>query len=341
VQHVVHDVITKALARYRAIAAGAVVLNVRTGEVVAMASVPDFDPNNPFDAHDKDKFNRMSAGIYEMGSTIKSFTTAMVLNAGKASLATTFDATRPITIGKQTIHDFHAKGRILTLTEAFLYSSNISSAKAAELVGIEGHREFLRKIGLLNRLETELPEVARPTEPRVWKRIHSITISFGHGIATTPLQTAAAAAALVNGGKLIPPTFLPRTPEKANALARPVITTQTSQDIRYLYKLNAERGSGGSANRTEVAGYRVGGKTGTAEKVVNGRYSKSVRFNTFIAAFPIDDPQYVVLTIIDEPKPTEGHVEAGAGLNAAPMVAEIITRSAISLGVQPLFAQSQ
>jgi cell division protein FtsI (penicillin-binding protein 3) len=336
VQHIVRDEVARALEKYHAIAAGAVVLNAKTGEVLAMASVPDFDPNNPYNALDKDHLNRMSAGVYEMGSTIKSFTTAMALDSGKVNLNSTFDATRPITIGRQTIRDFHGKGRVLTVPEVFIYSSNIGSAREADVVGIEGHREFLKRMGLLDRLKTELPEVARPTEPKVWKKVHSITIAFGHGMSTTPLQTAVGAAALMNGGLLFEPTFLPRTQAEADAVATRVIHEKTSQDMRYLYLLNATdpRGSG---KRAAVPGYRVGGKTGTAEKVVNGRYSKNVRFNAFLAAFPMDDPQYIVLSIVDEPKPEKPGMAATAGLNAGPVVANIIRRSASFLGVQPDF----
>jgi len=179
-----------------------------------------------------------------------------------------------------------------------------------------------------------LPEVARPTEPKVWKKVHSITIAFGHGMSTTPLQTAVGAAALMNGGRLMPPTFLPRTEEEAAAIATQVLNPKTSEDMRYLYRLNAEKGSG---KRAEVPGYRVGGKTGTAEKVVNGRYSSDKRFNAFLAAFPMDDPQYIVLTIIDEPKPEKPGMGATSGLNAAPTVANIIRRAAPLLGVKPEF----
>ena len=155
------------------------------------------------------------------------------------------------------------------------------------------------------------------------------------------MQTAVGAAALMNGGKLIEPTFLPRTIEEADKVAKQVVSEKTSEDMRYLYRLNAEKGSGGSGNRATVPGYRVGGKTGTAEKVINGRYSSDVRFNAFVAAFPIDNPEYVVLTIIDEPKAEEGKVGATAGFNAAPMVADIIRRSASFLGVKPDFGEEQ
>lgn len=334
VQHIVRDELSAAMQRYRAIAAGAVVLNAKTGEVLAMSSLPDYDPNIPAQALDKDRLNRMSAGTYEMGSTFKAFTTAMALDSGRVQLKDTFDTRRPIRIAGHTITDFHGKNRVLTVPEIFIYSSNIGTAKMADVVGIEGQREFLTRIGLLTRMTTELPEVARPSQPKEWKKINSITISFGHGVATTPLQTAMAAAAMLNGGNLIPPTFLPRNEDETRLVATRVIKSETSATMRYLMRLNVKNGSG---RRAEVPGFRVGGKTGTAEKVVNGRYSSSVRFNAFLSAFPIEDPKYVVLVVIDEPKPAEGQKSATAGLNAAPTVQAIIRRSAALLGVRPSF----
>lgn len=337
VQTIVHDELQQAMQRYKSIGAGAVVLDIHTGEVLAMASVPDFDPNNPASALKKDRLNRMSAGVYEMGSTIKIFTTAMALDSNLFQLNSMVDASKPLPAGGgRFIHDFHGKNRPLSVWEVFVYSSNIGSAKEALAVGIAGHRAFLKRLGLLDRMNTELPEVAHPVEPRTWKAVHSMTVSFGHGISTTPLQTAVGAAALMNGGKLIHPTFLKRNPEDAKEYATQVIKPKTSLDMRYLFKLNSDIGSG---RRAKVEGYRVGGKTGTAEKVVNGRYSKDKRFNAFVAAFPIDNPQYIVLTIIDEPKPEEGQRSATAGLNAAPMVANIIRRSATFLGVKPDFLE--
>ncbi|AZO12207.1 MULTISPECIES: penicillin-binding protein 2 [unclassified Mesorhizobium] len=334
VQHVVRDEVATGMERFHAIAAGGVVLNIKTGEVLAMASAPDFDPNNPYNAQDKDRLNRMSAGLYEMGSTFKSFTTAMALDSGKVTLESRFDASRPIRIGRQTIHDFHSKGRVLSVPEVFIYSSNIGSAKEAEAVGIEGHREFLHRLGVLEKMQTELPEVARPTEPKVWKQVNSITIAFGHGVSTTPLQTAVGCAALMSG-YLIEPTFLPRTAEQAMEVAKQVVSDKTVEGMRYLYALNAEKGSGKSAR---VPGFRVGGKTGTAEKVVNGRYSKEKNFNAFVAAFPMDDPQYIVLTIADEPKPEKPGMGATAASNAGIMAGNIIRRAASMLGVKPDFS---
>lgn len=334
VQHFVRDELQKALLRYSAVAAGAVVLNANTGEVLALASVPDYDPNTPVDALKSDRLNRISAGLFEMGSTFKTFTTAMALDSGKVTLGDRFDASKPLKIGGHVINDFHAKKRVLSVPEAFVYSSNIATAKMADVVGVEAHRAFLLRMGLLTRTDFELPEVASPVEPPTWRKIHSVTISYGHGLTTTPLQTAVAGAALINGGKLIAPTLLPRSRAQADAIATQVIAPATSEEMRQLMQLNVERGSGRNA---AVAGYRVGGKTGTAEKVVNGRYSSEKRFNAFIAAFPIENPEYVVLVFIDEPEPEEGQKAATAGLNAAPMVGNIIRRAAPVLGVRPQF----
>ena len=334
VQHIVHDELTRAMERYHAIAAGAVVMSARTGEVLAMASLPDYDPNNPVHAHEKDRLNRMSAGVYEMGSTFKGFTTAMAMDVGSVTLKDSFDASRPLKVGKFTINDFHGKGRVLSVPEIFIYSSNIGTARMAETVAIEDHRAFFRRIGLLDRMKTELPEVARPEEPAEWKRINRITISFGHGVATTPLQTAMAAGAVINGGILHNPTFLPRSEAEAEQTGERVLKESTSRAMRYLFRLNVEQGSG---KRAGVTGYFVGGKTGTAEKVVNGRYSRDKRFNAFLAAFPVDDPDYVVLVILDEPKPEKPGMGATAGVNTAQVVGNIIRRSAPLLGVEPEF----
>ena len=339
VQNILHEEIVYGMQKYNAIAAGAVVLDIHTGEVIAMASVPDFDPNNPADTIDrktKSDMNRMSGGLFEMGSTFKAFTVAMALDDGRITMNNTFDARRPLYIGGFTIHDFHATRRILSVTDVFVHSSNIGAARMADTVGVDGHKEFLTRLGLLTRLKTEIPEVATPTQPKVWKKINSMTIAFGHGVATTPLQTAVAGAALMNGGKLIVPTFLPRSEEQAGENAVMVLKQSTVEDMKSLYRANVVEGSG---SRAEVPGFWVGGKTGTAEKVVHGRYASNVRFNAFLSAFPINDPKYVVLAIIDEPKTAKEGCGITAGCNAAPIVGAIIKRSAALLGVKPHFGK--
>ncbi|OWZ91958.1 cell division protein [Sinorhizobium sp. LM21] len=342
VQNIVREVVANAMTDYEAEAAGAVVLDAETGEVLAMASVPDYDPNEPSRTlpgggvdkeYEKGWFNRMSNATFEMGSTFKSFTLAMGLDAGKVNLNSVVDASRPIRMGGFTIKDFKGKNRPLSIPEVFQYSSNIGTAAVADMVGIEGHQQFLTKMGLLSRMQTEMPGVAIPTQPRTWKKINSVTISFGHGVATTPLQTAVAAAALMNGGHLIPPTFLPRSPEETKFVSQRVIKETTSADMRFLYNWNGVKGSG---RRAQVEGFHVGGKTGTADKVINGRYAKDINFNAFLAAFPMDKPKYIVLSIIDAPKTGENGGRTAAA-NAAPMVKSIIGRSAPLLGVKPRF----
>jgi cell division protein FtsI (penicillin-binding protein 3) len=336
VQAIAREVVYSWIQQTKAIGAGAVVLDVHTGEVLAMVSAPDYDPNNPAEGAKEGWLNRMSNGTFEMGSTFKSFTIAMGLDSGRVNINDSFDARLPIRIGGFTIKDFHGKGRVLSVPEIFQYSSNIGTAKIADTVGIDGHKEFLTRLGLLSKMQTELPEVAQPSQPREWKKINSITISFGHGVSTTPLQTAIAGAALVNGGKLIEPTFLPRTREQADLVAKTVLKPGTSKDMRFLFDWNGINGSGRNAR---VEGFDVGGKTGTADKVVNGRYAHDKNFNAFLAAFPIYDPQYVVLTFIDEPRTDKGNGAALAGNTAAPMVKEIISRSAAILGVKPKFGK--
>ena len=334
VQSIVHDVVVESLAKYSSIAGGAVVLDVHTGEVLGMASAPDFDPNDPAGGGEEGWLNRMSNGTFEMGSTFKSFSIAMGLDAGTINLNNSFDVRVPIRIGGFTIKDFHGQNRMLTVPEIFQYSSNVGTAHIVDTVSIPHHKDFLTSLGLLTRMKTELPEVAMPSQPREWKKVNQMTIAFGHGVSTTPLQTAVAGVSLINGGRLIPPTFLPRSRETADEIATQVIKETTSRDMRYLFEWNGAKGSGRNAR---VLGFDVGGKTGTADKVVNGRYVTNKNFNAFLAAFPMDNPQYVVLSFSDEPKTDKGNGAALAAMSAAPMVKEIITRAAPILGVKPKF----
>jgi len=332
VQHALRDELARALERYTAIAAVGVVMDVHTGEVLGMSSLPDYDPNKPAGSLDKDRLNRASVGVYEMGSTFKMFTTAMALDSGQIAMTDSFDATRPLRVSSFTISDFHGKGRWLTVPEIFIYSSNIGTARMALEVGIEEQKAFLGKLGLLSTLKTELPETGSPISPAKWSKLSSMTISFGHGISVSPLQTAVAAAALVNGGYYVPPTFMPRSQRAAAEKSHRVVKTETSDAMRSLMRLNVQKGSG---RRADVPGYFVGGKTGTAEKVVNGRYSSNKRRNAFVSAFPMDDPRYLVLVLLDEPNPEKPGISATAGRNAAPTVAGIVRRIAPMLGIQP------
>jgi len=333
VQHVLREELIAACDNYKTIAAAGMVLDVNTGEVVAMVSLPDYDPNDLKQVTDPTRFNRLTAGVFELGSTYKALTVAMALDSGRVSLASSFDARQPLVYGKFTIEDFHAQRRILTVPEIFTYSSNIGTAKMALSLGIDYHKAFLKKLGQLDRLRTELPENREPMVPKPWMEINSATIAFGHGLSVTPLQAMMGIGALMNGGTLIPPTFLKRSEAQARELAVPVVKPETSDAMRYLMRLNVEKGT---ATRAEVRGYYVGGKTGTSEKVVDGRYSKHKSLNTFTAVLPADKPRFLLMVMLDEPQPTpDSNGGATAGLNAAPTSAKIIARIAPMLGLEP------
>ncbi|MFC5069242.1 peptidoglycan D,D-transpeptidase FtsI family protein [Flaviflagellibacter deserti] len=337
VQHAVRDELEVAMKEFDPIAASGVVMDVETGEIVAYVSLPDFDPNKPADALKPEAINRVSVGVFEMGSTFKALTLAMALDSGKVKLSDRFDARAPMRYGKFSIDDFHPTRRILSVPEVFIHSSNIGTAKIALAVGVDGHKAFLKKMGQLDRLRTELPESAMPIVPRNWGELNTVTISFGHGLSVSPLQTLMATGALMNGGYLIPPTFLKRSKEEAMTLAKRVIKPETSDMMRYLMRLNATSPAG-SAKKADIPGYRVGGKTGTAEKVVNGRYSDDKVMCAFTAVFPADAPRYALLVMLDEPKPTkETHGFRTSGWNAAPVTGRIVARIAPLLGVKPDF----
>jgi cell division protein FtsI (penicillin-binding protein 3) len=333
VQHALRDELIAARAKFSTIAAAGIVLNVRTGEIVAMVSEPDYDPNNPREALDPTRINRLTTGVYEMGSTFKAFTVAMALDSGKATLKSSFDAHNPLHFGKFDIHDFEPMQRALTVPEIFTYSSNIGAARIAMAVGIEGHKAFLRKMGQLARLHTELPESAEPIVPKRWGELNTITIAFGHGLSVAPLQAVMGVAALMNGGVLIPPTFLKRTQAEAAGLGKQVIKPETSEMMRYLMRLNVEKGT---AEKAEVKGYYIGGKTGTADKVVNGHYSKTKVLTDFMAVLPADQPRYVLLVMIDDPQIIpETHGFNTSGWNAVPVGGAVVARIAPLLGIEP------
>ena len=241
VEHALRDELIKAKDKFSAKAAAGLVSDVRTGEIVAMVSLPDFDPNNPREAGDPSRINRLTTGVFEMGSTFKSLTLAMAMDAGKANLNTMYDARAPLQYGKFAIHDTHSLGRFISLSEVFTYSSNIGAARIAMSMGVEAHKAFLKKLGQLNRLRTELPESAEPIVPKHWSELNTITIAFGHGLSVAPLQAVMGINALVNGGYMIPPTFLKRSQHDAMALARSVIKPETSEKMRYLMRLNAKK----------------------------------------------------------------------------------------------------
>jgi cell division protein FtsI (penicillin-binding protein 3) len=335
VTHALRDELAAGLTRFRAKAGAGAIIDVNTGEIIALESLPDFDPNDPPDmTKDPTRINRINVGVYEMGSTFKALSIAMALDSGKVNLGSHVDARDSLRYGRFTIHDFHATHRVLSVPEVFTHSSNIGTARMALMVGVEAHQAFLRKMGQLDRLRTELPESAEPLVPRHWGELNTMTIAFGQGLNVAPIQALMAVAALVNGGNLMAPTFLTRTEEQAQAVSHRVVSAQTSESMRYLMRANATHGSAGFAN---IPGYYVGGKTGTADKIVHGHYSQDRVFTTFMAAVPADKPKYLYMVLYDEPQglPEDGGYHTAAH-NAGRVTGKLIERVEPLIGVAPL-----
>jgi cell division protein FtsI (penicillin-binding protein 3) len=334
VQHLMREELGAAMREFQAKAATGIVMDARNGEILAMVSLPDFDPNHPGKAGDGERFNRATLGVYELGSTFKVFTTAMALDAGAASMGKRYDATKPLRVSRFMIRDYHAKKRWLTLPEVFVYSSNIGAALMAQDIGGKRQQDYLGKLGMLDTLRVELPETGKPISPEVWRPVNTMTIGFGHGIAVSPLHLVSGVAAAVNGGVLRQPTIVAGEHRDGDREPRRVFKKQTSEQIRRLMRLTVENGTGRNA---DAVGYAVGGKTGTAEKPDAKGYEGKRLLSSFIGAFPINDPRYVVLALLDEPKgtkATQGY--ATGGWVAAPVVRRVIERMAPMLGMAPV-----
>ncbi len=341
VQFILHEELTKVIGDFSAKGAAGIIMDVRTGEVVGMLSLPDFDPNHPgatdpklSPAEAKERgFNKITLGDYEMGSVFKIFTTAMALDSGVTSMTKGYDASHPIHIGRFTIEDYHGKHRWLSVPEIFMYSSNIGAARMAVDAGAERQRSFLGRLGLLQPAAIELDEVAKPHFPTPWREINVMTIAYGHGIAVTPLQVITAVSAIVNGGVLHRATLL-KLPPGATPPGEQVMAPKTSEQMRKLMRLVVEFGT---AKLAAAPGYVVGGKTGTAEKNSGGRYQEKKLLSSFIGAFPMHDPRYAILILVDEPHGTkQSHGYATAGWTAVPATSRIIGRIAPILGVLPV-----
>lgn len=334
VQHVLREELESAVQTFSAVGAAGVILDVRSGEVLGLVSLPDYDPNIAGSANQITLFNRVVQGVYELGSGLKAFTVAMALESGRAGLTTSYDATRPLQVSRFRINDDHPKARWLSLPEVFMYSSNIGTARMAIDTGTAHQKEFLGELGLLSKPQIELSEAAHPLIPRPWTELSTMTVAFGHGIAITPLHLATGVGAVVNGGVVFPATLLKKEGNAHVAEAgHRVISPETSDIMRRLMRLVVVSGTGSKAN---VPGFEVGGKTGTAEKAVAGGYKRNALITSFVGAFPMDNPRYVVMVIIDEPKGTKATFGfAGGGWTAAPTFANIVTRIAPMLGVAP------
>lgn len=334
VQHALEDELADSQRRYGAAAAAGIVMDVDTGEVVGAASAPGTDPAKPAMALEPGRENRIFGGTYELGSIFKTITIAMALDAGQVTPETVLDVREPLTVGRFTIRDLHPVGRPLSVAEVFLHSSNVGAGLLALQAGAEAQRSFLARLGLTGARATEAGPVAPPQLPSHWDRAETITISYGHGIAVAPLQFAAAAAALVNGGFAVTPTFL-RSRAGAEKERVRVVSAETSRRIADLMRLNVTDRAG-TGRRADAPGYEVGGKTGTAELAGAGGYRANAVISSFLGVFPASRPRFVTLLMLFEPKrEAETANQVLAGLNAAPATGRLVTRIAPLLGILP------
>ena len=329
VQGVLENELAAAAIKNQAKGAVGIVTDVQTGEVLGMASWPTFNSSDRGAAPDGATLNRAVSGHYEMGSVFKTFTVAAGLDTGRADMNTLFDASQAFQIGDRKIKDFHAQNRVMTLEEVYLHSSNIGTSQLAVQMGPDVMRSYFQRLGLLDAARIELKESAKPVVPRRWDNSTLASLSFGYGIMITPAQMIQAMGALTNGGRMIPLSL--RKGGARGAQPQQVVTEETSRTILDLMRRNVVKGSGGFA---DAPGLRVGGKTGSANKLVGGRYDPSHALGSFAAVFPVDGPlngkRYAILIVMDEP----GTYPKTGAYVAAPAVRNIADRIAGFLGVE-------
>ena len=333
VQEIVRKTLQEQIAKYKATGGMSLVMDVRTGEVIASVSLPDYDPNQPINDKGKNLFNKATLGVYEFGSVFKLFTVAMGLDNKLIKPTDSFDATKPIKLNRKIITDFRGQNRSLLVPEVLMHSSNIGSYRIASKVGYQKHRDFLKKLGFYEPLPILLPERARTQVPRSkkWSESTTATVSYGYSISVSPLHVISAVSALVNGGYYRVPTFL-----KDGNKGKPefqVVSEKTSQIMRHMMwgVINWQ-----ITEKDLGYGYAIGGKTGTANLIKNGKYVQGSSRTSFVGAFPMNDPKYAVMVTLEDPKvipETKGF--NNAGWNAKPTGLMIMERIASYLGIAP------
>ena len=334
IQQALEHELSAAMTTYSAIGAAGVIMDIHTGEVLAMTSLPQLNPNAAGQGTPEARFNRATLGVYELGSTFKPFTVAMGMDAGIIkSMGQMYPCPGELRVAGRKIGDTHPFNRPCSVAEIMKESSNVGTAQIADQLGAARQREFLQKMGFMNRVEVELKERGRTLTPRDWSRTDVMTVGFGHSIAVTPLHLATGYATLFNGGIYRPATLIKVDKNHPASKGHRVFSEDTSYKMRALLRLVVTHGTG---KKADAPGYRVGGKTGTADKVIGGRYSNNLVITTFAGVFPTDEPRYVMVAMLDEPKATaETFGFRYAGWNVAPVVSHTISRIAPMLGVRP------
>jgi cell division protein FtsI (penicillin-binding protein 3) len=335
VQQALEHELLDATTTYSAIGAAGVVLDIHTGEVLALTSLPQLNPNAAGQGSPEARFNRATLGVYELGSTFKPFTVAMAMDSGIIeSFGQMYNCPGELHVLGHTIHDFEPFNRRCSVAEIMQESSNVGTSQIAAQVGAARQKYFLGKMGFLGPVQVELKERGRTLTPGSrWGPFETMTVGYGHGIAVTPLHLATGYATLFNGGVYRPPTLIKVDPNHHADRGHRVFSEETSYRMRALLRLVVTTGTG---TRADAPGYRVGGKTGTAEKLFNGHYTSSAVVTTFAGVFPMDEPRYVIVAMLDEPKATKDtYGFHTAGWNVAPVVSRTVSRIAPMLGVRP------
>jgi cell division protein FtsI (penicillin-binding protein 3) len=335
VQQALEAELSAAKDHFSAIGAAGVVMDVHTGEVLAMTSLPSFNPNAPGQGTPDQMFNRATLGVFELGSTFKPFTLAMAMDSGVVSgPSQMMNCPEVLPAYGHLVHDTHPFGRRCSIAEVMMESSNIGMAQIADALGTQRQKAWLKKMGFLDKAQIELKEVGRPLTPGSrWGPFETMTIGFGQGIAVAPLQLAMGYATLFDGGIYHHPTILKVGADHPLSPGRRVFSADTSYRMRSLLRLVVMKGTG---KKADAPGYRIGGKTGTAQKLINGHYSQTINLTSFAGVFPMDDPRYVIVVMLDEPKATpETYGFTTAGWNVAPVVSRTVSRIAPMLGVAP------
>ena len=335
VQQALEHELLDAMTHFSAIGAAGVVMDVKTGEVLAMTSLPQLNPNAAGSGSDDARFNRATLGVYELGSTFKPFTVAMAMDSGIIkSFGQTYNCPDELHVYGHVVHDTHPFGRACSVAEIMKESSNIGTAQIADQVGATRQQAFLKKMGFLDPVRVELRERGRTLTPGSrWGPFETMTVGFGHGIAVTPLHLATGYATLFNGGIYHPATLLKVDRNHPVPRGIRVFSEDTSYKMRALIRLVVTQGTG---RKADAPGYRVGGKTGTAEKLLNGHYTSSAVVTSFAGVFPMDEPRYVMVMMLDDPKPTaETYGFHTAAWNIGPAFGVAVSRIAPMLGVHP------
>ncbi len=325
VQDVLHDELSNGMEQYRAKAAAGIIMDVTNGEVLAVSSLPDFDPNLQHEASPEQRFNRVINGVYELGSIFKIFTNTTAFDENLIKINDVYNVRDPIKYGRFTINDDHAVKDEMTVGEIFAFSSNIGTVQIAKKIGIDLEKDSLEKFGLLKKVDAEFPGLGRPICPKLWREINLYTISYGHGIAITPLHIATTVSAISNGGILYKPSFLKLTDQPKGER---IIKESTSNIMRQMLRKVVVEGTGRNSN---IEGYEVGGKTGTANRAEGGGYNERSTMASFVAVFPMSKPKYLIYVVFDRPNYTFNT----GGMVAAPVAGKIVRDIAPILDVMP------